>query len=736
MITKSRSTNHFPTVPLTHIDNDLLQSLQSPETTTSVSPTQSSKILPIPFPRIERTPPDKSHKKNKRDQYPINYKSNETYFVTPHKLFDVSRPSVSESKPVIHQLPSPMGLVDPTSALRQLYQPVGFHYDSDEDDRVSEESSPGGEDALTPQVTGNQQQQSQQIPPGYASGPISDLQAFLRLRNNSGTPFRMESLTAEQLKATAGNFVGGQNLETLTLPSSTEQSLNQDHVQDILNRFKPVMNTSLPQHPMIPTDSGEEEERPFVHLPAQIKASPHPSSGFRKFSIPSTPAASVTSSMTTNPPAEEVRHPMVPVKSYQGMNKFKQTTPSHQYLNRAYTTNVATTISPDQNFNPQDHSSGNHYGHPDPRYNNGKNAENQSPQTQDYSENEQMNRAPPQKSPTRRLPDKMKERFMKPRDQTEIQEKQDPSSEPPSRDLDQEEKRRHVHYNDNPPLQQQHQSNSNNNKNNNRGKSGQVNRPSKVKQSQSPTPPSTHVYSHSKYYTMDDDFLSKLTTAADTNKANHAPSEDSEGNDDHIPPSKEGTLSGNVIRQLGSPISGGPAVGLGYGLPPGAHLHLPHPPFTPPLFPPGPFSPGLLLPPFLPPPPPGPITCCKRYFPQQHILPGLEVGKGIGGGLHGLHSNEVIQTAVGSNEVDPGVTSTTVMASPSSLSKAETFNPASGLDVLSNEIVGKGIGGIPGIPGESFCYQEPVFPHPLYLKQLKLQRLFYPFIIKKKLLFG
>jgi hypothetical protein len=757
ILTEETSINHFLTIPLNQVNHENFQHF--PPSSTQVTPT----ILPIPFPKTNPASQDKSKTKIKRNPSWNNHNMSTNYFITPHNRFVVDKPSVAETEAVIHHLPYTMSLMQPPPDQQtNNLHPPGFHYESTEDeDRMSEESSPEGEDAShtkSKQVT----TQPLSVAPGYATGSISDLQAFLRYRNNTGTPFRMESLTADQLKGTTGiGKLGSMSNSDSSTPLSDEQFVNQDHVEDILNRFKPLMNTSL-SHPVKAVEStASDEEAPIPQFPPHFKTSPQPS--FKKLSVSSTtPAASSTSSTSTsNLGSYDPRVTNMPPKTFNSMNKFKQSTPT--YLNRAQTKIVATTVSPDQQFtSPDSQSNGQHLEQHLSQQGHRSNSKHTS---RDKGGNDQGITRLPQDYPDDNLPPtssyphpipavKISSRpertrlIMKSRDkssQTEgkqIQVKQDPT-ESTSAPLLQDKSRQDVVFNDD----QTPQSNFNPSKNN-RGRGSSL-RPNKYN-----TKSSTPNFSDSLYYTTDDAFMNKLTTAADTNKADHTSHSGSEdigqdGDDhhhDHVPPSKEGTLNGNIVRQLGNHLGSGlkgdvigggygdphlggiPAAGLGYGPGIGPHLHG-H--LHPPLFPHGPFSPALLLPPFLPPPPPGPITCCKRYFPQQsglhhHGLPIME-GKS-GGGLHGLHSNEIVHA---SNEVDTGPVSTTVVGASSSISKSETFaSPVSGLELHDIK------GGLPGIPGESFCYQEPVFPHPLYIKQLKLQKLLFPFWMKKKLIFG
>lgn len=735
--------NHFA-APLTQVDRQ--PSLYSPAPSTTQ---RTPMIRPIPLPKPDRIPPDKVKKKVKRNPFLINHNMSSDYFVTPHNRFVFDKPSVTETKAVVHHAPFPMALMQqqPDILLNNLQsqeQPTGLHYESsEEEDKLSEESSPEGDlldDAPTSAELHSKALQKQlqtqpmiSVPPGYATGAISDLQAFLRYRNNTGTPFRMESLTAEQLKETKANLASLMSSSEASTPSSAEQAFNQDYVQDILNRFKPLMNSSLstPVTSIASTTSDEEDTAVLPHFPPNfvndyhLRPSSKPSLS-KKFSVLTTPAASSTTATLGN---FDTRVTNIAPKQLQGTNKIKQSTPT--YLNRAHTTTVATTVGPDQQyFAPQSDNQGGHLEQQGIRSNlkhQSRDKQNEDAITrlpQDYPDDNLpptssfSNLVPASKSRPDRPLERTKDRLLIKSRQNEGKQKQlkEASTEAPSTSIREDKSRNDVVFNDD----QSSQSNYNTPNKNTRGR-GSSSRPGKQS-----TKSSSPNFSDNLYYTTDDAFLNKLTAAADTNKVDHTRQDDQEG-DEHVPPSKDGTL--NSIRQLGGRL--GPAVGglggyigdigglagpvgLGYGP---LHGHIP------PLFPPGPFAPALLLPPFLPPPPPGPITCCKRYFPKQHGFHGLGVPiLEPKTGLHGLHSNEI-------GDVDTGVTSTTV-GSSSTISKSETFaSPTTGLDLID-------LKGIPGIPGESFCYQEPVFPHPLYIKQLKLQKLLFPFMLKKRLLFG
>lgn len=89
---------------------------------------------------------------------------------------------------------------------------------------------------------------------------------------------------------------------------------------------------------------------------------------------------------------------------------------------------------------------------------------------------------------------------------------------------------------------------------------------------------------------------------------------------------------------------------------------------------------------------PGKVTCCKTFLsPGPHG--GVGGGPHQGGGVPYAAAAEMEGTAVGAKGEALGEAGTT-------------------------------------------CFHEPLYPNPFYLKQLKLQKLLYPFTFKKRLFFG
>ena len=148
-----------------------------------------------------------------------------------------------------------------------------------------------------------------------------------------------------------------------------------------------------------------------------------------------------------------------------------------------------------------------------------------------------------------------------------------------------------------------------------------------------------------------------------------------------------------------------PAVGydIPYPMPP--HYHAPPHVHMPPMHAPPPLYPMPMPLPYLPPLPQPPVTCCRTYH------------AGLPAAVKPHAKHDVYSYS--SNEIES-------MSGPVSPAKSDTS---------SAETHGYPMYGFEG-PGETFCYQEPMLPPPLLWKQMKLQKLLYPFILKKRLFFG
>ncbi|KAI1292268.1 hypothetical protein HDE_07332 [Halotydeus destructor] len=197
-----------------------------------------------------------------------------------------------------------------------------------------------------------------------------------------------------------------------------------------------------------------------------------------------------------------------------------------------------------------------------------------------------------------------------------------------------------------------------------------------------------------RYYTTDDSYMkyNNLEAHADT-KPEHVESEHDEGS-----PIKEGSFTpsqsqkGDIINEATDGLGHhsyndiglhGHHGGYGYHGAGGGNVPGLHPQVIVPSGPHG--GPGVHHPPLHPHPPPGAggllaaspgsmVTCCKTFFQPYHdATAGATAGPGFAG-------------------KEPEAMTT--------------------------------------------CFHEPILPNPLYLKQLKLQQLLYPFMLKKRLLFG
>ena len=243
-------------------------------------------------------------------------------------------------------------------------------------------------------------------------------------------------------------------------------------------------------------------------------------------------------------------------------------------------------------------------------------------------------------------------------------------------------------------------------------------------------------------YVIDDSLMQKLT-ASGSNSDKVDSNQNIEGNE-------EG-------KSIGANEALGEAEGGGFGVYPHAppfhgHGHFPGHPFLPP--PPLPSYPGL-------PVIQTKVTCCKTFYPPPipppQVLPLYPPPPGIvphpyhpvsaSFGRPAFHSppldsmNEINQGDFGAGNNGDTIGS----ASGSGTSSSGMVAKADGGSYETSPFLG-GIGPVPGygphvIPpgykfGDSYCFHEPILPHPLYLKQVKLNKLLFPFIWKKKLLFN
>lgn len=210
-------------------------------------------------------------------------------------------------------------------------------------------------------------------------------------------------------------------------------------------------------------------------------------------------------------------------------------------------------------------------------------------------------------------------------------------------------------------------------------------------------------------------FTDSLDTHFSTPPAQHSDSDPNKHNDqeeevmpkDDMSGGKQGVMHGDPMNEItGNGNLHRQASGGRHYPPPGGYempYPMPHMPPPQPFMPPYPYP--MPMPMMYPPPPPPPITCCKTYYPGAH-------------GPHPPHKPESYPHS-SSNEIE-SVTTQTSSAKSDSASAETTGYPTIGYEV----------------PGETFCYQEPVIPPPLLWKQMKLQKLLYPFILKKRLFFG
>lgn len=245
--------------------------------------------------------------------------------------------------------------------------------------------------------------------------------------------------------------------------------------------------------------------------------------------------------------------------------------------------------------------------------------------------------------------------------------------------------------------------------------------------------PATYGFQYPRYYTVDDSLMTKLTSPtlisnADSNKIIEStdPNDSDENNQNGIP-KQDGTFTvkGEIIAEVPDGVAPGP-----FGFPTG---------------PIGPLVPHPLMPtPYMPHPlpsithggpPPGPVTCCKTYWPPAHPHTNHHHMPHIHPYHHNHHaSGEIIFTHpsnTNNNEIESS------SSSPSSASSSGHHLVAKS-DTGSTTIVGSGLvdgpPAHPGMPGDTYCFHEPLIPHPLHLKHLKLQRILFPFIWKKRLL--
>ena len=255
--------------------------------------------------------------------------------------------------------------------------------------------------------------------------------------------------------------------------------------------------------------------------------------------------------------------------------------------------------------------------------------------------------------------------------------------------------------------------------------------------------PMVPVIAHTRYFTpvaTDDSLMTKFTSpqigqSSDSNKQTAGTEVDTNNPNsievEEVPLNKDGTLNtlnfkGEILSEF-QPETGYPSP---YGFHPMIAGAIPVGPT--PLPPLGLHPPPLHPHPVLPAHPPGPVTCCKTYYPAahhhslQHHIPHVHPHQNHHHGLNPRNHHEIIYT-------NPSETDSAASSKSSSDQQIGAKSDTGG----SATIVGSGLVDSPphhqGIPGETYCFHEPLLAHPLHLKHLKFQRILFPFYMKKRL---